>query len=60
MDPFFVIIRARDKFFGSGLNRRVSRGRKRSRLLTIDNELEKSCLEGRHHVVQPCMVITSI
>jgi len=40
MDPFFVIIKARDRFFGSGLNRRVSRGRKKSRLLTIDNELD--------------------
>jgi len=44
MDPFFVIIRARDRFFGSGLNRRVSRGRKKSGLLTIDNELDVSNL----------------
>jgi len=41
----------RNRSFRSGVKKRVSRKSKRSRLLAIDNELEKLCLEGRHHVI---------
>jgi len=51
MDPFLVIVRARNRLFKSGVKRRVSRGSKRSRLLAIDHEPEESCLEGKHYVI---------
>jgi len=51
MDLFLVIIKARNRFLGSSIDRRISRGSRRSRSLAIDNEPEELCLEGRHHVV---------
>ena len=51
MDLFLVIIRARDRFPRSSINRRISGGNRRGRSLAIDNEPEESCLEGGHHVV---------
>ena len=60
MDPFLVIVRAEDRFPRSDIDRRISGGSWRGRLLAIDNEPEESCLKGRHHVVQLCVVIASI
>jgi len=60
MDPFLVIVRARDRFPRSSVDRRINGGSRRGRSLAIDNEPEESCLEGGHHVVRPCVVIASI
>jgi len=51
MDLFLIIIRARDRFSRSSIDRRISGGSKRSRLLAIDNKPEELCLEGKHHVI---------
>jgi len=61
VDPLLVVIRAKgQQFICCSVNRRVSRGFRRRRLLAINNEPEELSLKSRHHIVSPGIVIIPV